>query len=46
MQKVNRLLDLLYQEKYGLFMGDVTSDLAEYNVNNNWENISSRWDKV
>ena len=35
--QINRLLDLLFQEKYGLFMQDYTEDLTAYTVNQAWE---------
>lgn len=35
--QINRLLDLLFQEKYGLFMQDYTEDLTAYTVNHAWE---------
>lgn len=46
LKKVNRLVDLLYEEKYGLYMGDDTSDLTEASLKNvGWE-INSAWDNV
>jgi hypothetical protein len=45
--KVNRLIDLLFQEKYGLFMQDYTEDLQEYAIKNAWvKEDSDAWDKV
>ena len=46
LQTVNKLIDFLYQDKYGLYMGDYTEDLTEYAVNENWEDAPSGWDKV
>ncbi|MBK7869518.1 MAG: hypothetical protein IPJ74_01970 [Saprospiraceae bacterium] len=46
LQKVNRLIDLLYQDKYGLYMGDFTEDLTEAAVNEAWEDKESSWDHV
>jgi hypothetical protein len=43
---INRLVDLLYQDKYGLYMGDYTEDLTEYAVNQAWEGEPSEWDNV
>ncbi len=41
LQTIGKLLDLLYQEKYGLYMGEFTEDLTEYSVNQAWE-VESR----
>ena len=46
LSKVNRLVDLLYQEKYGLYLGNDTSDLTESTIRNNWSNDKSGWDNV
>ncbi|NOT49450.1 MAG: hypothetical protein HOP17_17135 [Acidobacteria bacterium] len=46
MHTINRLLDLLYQEKYGLYMGEFTDDLTEYSVDQAWGNETSEWDKL
>ncbi len=29
LEKMNRLIDLLYEEKYGLYLGNNTNDLTE-----------------
>ena len=42
----NKLVDFLYQDKYGLYMGEFTEDLTEYSVNQAWENEPSEWDNV
>ena len=44
--KLNKLIDLLYQEKYGLYMGDYIDDLEETSINNAWKNETSVWDKL
>ena len=44
--KLVRLVDLMYQEKYGLYFGNYTRDLAEHAVNDAWENKNSTWDNV
>ena len=44
--KFNRLIDLLYEDKYGLFMKDYTEELIEYSINNNWKNEKSVWDTI
>ena len=41
LSKVNQLIDLLFEEKYGLYMEDYTDDLTEYTLNNSWENEES-----
>ena len=46
LQIINKLVDLLYQDKYGLYMGEFTEDLTEYSVNQAWENEPSGWDNV
>lgn len=44
--KINRLLDLMYKDKYGLYTGDYTGDLEEYSINNNYNKESSVWDNL
>ena len=46
LQTINKLVDFLYQDKYGLYMGEFTEDLTEYSVNQVWENKPSEWDNV
>lgn len=46
LQGINKLVDLLYQDKYGLYMGEFTEDLTEYAVNQAWGEEASEWDKV
>lgn len=46
LKKFNKLIDLMYEDKYGLFMHDFTDDLAEYSINKNWKNEPSRWDNL
>lgn len=46
LQKVNRLVDYLYQDKYGLYMGDNTDDLTEAVIADAWEDAPNAWDKV
>ncbi len=46
LSKVNQLIDLLFEEKYGLYMEDYTDDLTEYTLNNSWKNEESVWDKI
>ena len=46
LRNFNKLVDLLYQDKYGLFMGDYTDDLTEGAVNQAWSDGPSEWDNV
>ena len=46
LQTINKLVDFLYQDKFGFYIGDFTEDLTEYAVNTAWENASSGWDNV
>ncbi len=46
LQTINKLVDFLYQDKYGLYMGEFTEDLTEYSINRAWENEPSEWDNV
>ena len=46
LKKFNKLIDLMYEDKYGFFMHDLTDDLTEYSINNNWKNEPSRWDNL
>jgi len=45
-KKINKLIDLLYQEKYGLYLGNFTEDLTEASINNLLDNNSEAWDNV
>jgi len=44
--KVNKLVDLLFEEKYGLYMANNTDDLIEHSINNSWKDEETRWDKL
>ncbi|MBU2446372.1 MAG: hypothetical protein KJ666_12500 [Bacteroidetes bacterium] len=46
LEKVNKLVDLLFQEKYGLYLGDYTEDLTEVSLNQGWPESKSNWDEV
>jgi hypothetical protein len=46
LHSINKLVDTLYQDKYGLYMGDFSDDLTDFAINNAWENTESAWDKV
>lgn len=44
--KINKLLDLMYKEKYGLYLGNYTDDLEEISIDNNYNKGSSVWDNL
>ncbi len=45
--KVNRLVDILFEEKYGLFMKDYTADLTESAIDNAWKNEDTNaWNEI
>ena len=46
LKNVNKLVEVLYQDRYGLYMGDFTDDLTEHALDNAWEIENSEWDKV
>jgi len=46
MQKLNRLIDLMFADKYGLSLNDYTDDLTEYSLNTSWKNETSIWDTL
>ena len=46
LKKINRLVELMYEEKYGLYLGDNTSDLTSASIQNNWQEPNSAWDNV
>lgn len=46
LEKMNRLIELLYEEKYGLYLGNYTGDLTEATIKNNWLQPDSTWDNV
>ncbi len=46
LEKMNRLVELLYEEKYGLYLGNHTDDLTQAFVKNNWSEENSPWDNV
>jgi len=45
-QKFNHLIDLMFADKYGLYLTDFTDDLTEYSFNTNWKNETSAWDSI
>jgi hypothetical protein len=46
LEKVNKLIELLYQEKYGLYLGDYTEDLTEDTISTSWDEKESKWDGI
>ncbi len=46
LRTINKLVDVLYQDKYGLYMGEFTDDLTEYTVDQTWDSDPSEWDNV
>jgi hypothetical protein len=46
MNRVNRLIDLIFQEKYGLYLGNNTDDLTEQIISDNFKKENSDWDKI
>lgn len=44
--KLNRLVEILYEEKYGFYLGNNTDDLAEAAILGNWSQGKSVWDDV
>ncbi len=46
LKQVNELIDMLYQSKYGLYLGDYTDDLTEYSINSTLELAGDCWNDV
>ncbi len=46
LQKINTLVDVLYENKYGLFMKDYFDDLTEYSIQLGWKDEPSPWDNI
>lgn len=46
LKRVNKLVDYLYQDKYGLYMGDFTDDLTEQAIEGSWNDGANEWDDV
>jgi hypothetical protein len=44
--KLNKLLDLMYESRHGLFMEDYINDLTEQSVIDCWDEKPSPWDNV
>jgi len=46
LKKMNRRIELLYEEKYGLYLGNHTDDLTRVAIKNNWPEENFSWDNV
>lgn len=46
LKRMNRLVELLHEEKYGLYLGDNTSDLKDASIQKGWPESNSPWDHV
>ena len=48
LKRVSELIDMLLEEKYGLFMSNYTDDLTEYSIDReqDWKVDKSGWDNV
>ena len=48
LQKINLLIDLMFEKKYGLYMGDHTDDLTSASIDNlsEWQRDSEAWNEV
>jgi len=46
LKKLNRLVELLYEEKYGLYLGNSTADLTNAAISNNWSEKDNIWNNV
>ncbi len=46
LEKVNRIIDLMYEDKYGLYLNDFTEDLTEVSISQFFSNEPSLWDNV
>ena len=48
LKKMNLLIDLMFEIKYGLYMGDYTEDLTTASIDNlsEWQKVSEAWNEV
>ena len=44
--KLNRLIDLMFQEKYGLYLSDFQDDIVNEEMKRIWGEAPSNWDNV
>jgi len=45
-KKFNRLLEIIYEEKQSLYLGNNTSDLAEASINHLYKESTDAWNNV
>jgi hypothetical protein len=45
-RKMTRLLEILYEEKHGLYLGDDTSDLSAASAQHALKQTNDAWDNV
>ena len=46
LKQMNQLIDLMYQSKYGFYLGDSTDDLTEYSLNEIGYLAGDCWDEL
>ena len=46
LKKMNRLIELLYEARYGLYLGNSTADLTDAAISKNWSEEDNIWDNV
>ena len=46
LNKLNRLIDLMFQEKYGLYLSDFQDDIINEEMKRIWGVAPSNWDNV
>jgi hypothetical protein len=46
LSKFNSLIDLMYENKYGIYTKDFVEDLTEQSINSNWNDEPSPWDNI
>lgn len=46
LEKMNKLIDFMFKEKYGLYMGDYTDDLTEFVVSDTYSKDKTLWDDI
>jgi len=46
MARLNKLIDIIFQEKYGLYLGNFTDDITEQLILDNYTKEESGWDKI
>lgn len=44
--KLNRLIDLMFQDKYGLYLSDFQDDIVNEEMKRIWGTAPSNWDNV